>query len=63
MILEINSKTQTDDGKNYADLTQNDMFNLLQFSIFRATTGKIKKDKFMVVMEQIVSYLHAKGAL
>lgn len=60
MRLDITPQDKTDTGFDYKDISQSEMFDILQFSIFSATTGKIKSEKFMRVIEQIISYLHAK---
>ena len=62
-LREIKPNKKTAEGYDYAKLSQNEMFDILQFSIFSATTGKIKSEKFMRVIEQIISYLHAKGEI
>lgn len=58
----IMPKKFDNDGFAYADLDQEDFYDMMQIAAFKATTrNKIIVDKFVDICVDVISYLHAKG--
>ena len=58
----IEPKKFDNDGFAYADLDQEDFYDMMQIAAFKATTkNKIIVDKFVDICVDVFSYLKAKG--
>lgn len=58
----IEPKKIDNDGFAYADLDQEDFYDMMQVAAFKATTkNKIIVDKFVDICVDVFSYLRAKG--